>query len=423
MKKYDIVVTGGGFAGAAAAISAARLGKSVLLFDKSNCLGGAAANCLINPFMPNATRVDGKMKELSAGLYAEIKEKMVELRHITGEHHNEANQHIFSEEHLKLVLNRMAVEAGVELLYHAQLCDLECSNGKIKNVSVMTKAGKIDLEADYFIDATGDADLAVLSGCSYRLGRDEDQLCQPMTLCFRVGNVDVEKFMQEKPAIQKLYKQYQEEGKIKNPRENILVFQLVQKNMLHFNTTRIVKLNPVDPFDVTKAEIEAREQVFEVYQFMKANFSSMANAELVSTAMEIGVRESRMLIGEYVLTGQELVNCCRFEDSIACGNYDIDIHNPEGTGTSHYYFPEGEYYEIPYRCLLPKEVDNLLVAGRCSSADHEAQASIRIMPIVCCLGEAAGVGAAVAADAKVKPAEADIRKIQQILQSNGAVIH
>lgn len=423
MKKYDIIVAGGGFAGAAAAISAARCGKNVLLFDKSNCLGGAAANCLINPFMPNATRVDGSMKELSAGLYAEIKEKMIQVRECTGEHHNEANHHIFSEEHLKLVLNRMAVEAGVQLLYHAQLCDVQCEDQKIKSVSVMTKAGKLELEADYFIDATGDADLAVLSGCSYRLGRDADQLCQPMTLCFRIGNVDVEQFMKEKSDMQKLYKQYQEEGKIKNPRENILVFQLVQKNMLHFNTTRIVKMNPVDPFDVTKAEIEAREQVFEVYQFMKDNFSSMKNADLVSTAMEIGVRESRMIKGEYVLTGQDLVSCCRFEDSIACGNYDIDIHNPEGTGTSHYYFPEGEYYEIPYRCLLPKEVDNLFVAGRCSSADHEAQASIRIMPIVCCLGEAAGVGAAVAAEAGVKPVDADIKKIQKILEENHAVIH
>ena len=149
----------------------------------------------------------------------------------------------------------------------------------------------------------------------------------------------------------------------------------------------------------------------------------MKNAELLSTAAEIGVRESRMIDGLHLLTGKELVDCSRFEDSIACGNYDIDIHNPEGSGTSHYYFPAGQYYEIPYRSLLPKEISNLLVAGRCISVDHEAQASIRIMPIVCCLGEAAGVAAAVASKAKVAPADAEIAEIQRILVENGAVIH
>lgn len=423
MKKYDIIVIGGGFAGAAAAISAARLGRSVLLAEKSNCLGGAATNCLVNPFMGNATVVDGKHKELSAGLLDEIREQMMQVRAENDEHYNEEVGGLFSEEHLKLVLNRMAVGAGVQLLFHAYLCDVNCTESRIESVKVITKAGQIELCADYYIDATGDADLAVLAGCSYRLGREADQLCQPMTLCFRIGNVDIEKFYQEKNQMQELYKQFQAEGKIKNPRENILVFRMPQKHMLHFNTTRIVKRNPVDPFDVTIAEIEAREQVFEVYQFMKRNFSCMANAELVSTAMEIGVRESRMINGEYLLTGKELMACCRFEDSIACGNYDIDIHNPEGSGTSHYYFPAGEYYEIPYRTMLPKEVENLLVTGRCLSVDHEAQASVRIMPIVCCLGEAAGVAAAVAADEGVKPSEADIHRIQEILTANGAVIH
>lgn len=423
MKTYDVIVVGGGFAGAAAAISAGRLRKKVLLIEKSNCLGGAATNALVTPFMGNATSVDGVHKELSMGLLEEIRERLHQVRESTGEHHNENYRDVFSDEHLKLVLNRMAVEAGVQLLYHAYLCEVNCVCGRVEAITVITKAGKMTFTAKCYIDATGDADLAVLSGCSYRLGREEDHLCQPMTLCFRVGNVDIERFYQEIGEMQKLYKQYQAEGKIRNPRENILYFRLVQKNMIHFNTTRVVKRNPVDPFDVTAAEIEAREQVFELYQLLKSNFSCMANADLVSTAMEIGVRESRMINGEYLLTGKELIQCCRFEDSVACGNYDIDIHNPEGAGTSHYYFPAGEYYEIPYRTMLPKEVENLLVTGRCISVDHEAQASVRIMPIVCCLGEAAGVAAAVAVASGVDPKKADITRIQQILVQNGAVLH
>lgn len=135
--------------------------------------------------------------------------------------------------------------------------------------------------------------------------------------------------------------------------------------MPHFNTTRIVKRSPVDMDDLTAAEIDAREQVFEMYDFLRENIDGIQNATLLSTAAEIGIRESRMLKGRYVLTQEDLVQCKKFDDSIALGNYDIDIHNPEGTGTSHYYFPEGQYYSVPYRTMLPLETENLLVTGRC----------------------------------------------------------
>ncbi|MBR5527549.1 MAG: FAD-dependent oxidoreductase [Clostridia bacterium] len=424
MKKYDIIVAGGGFAGAAAAISAGRLGKKVLLFDKSNCMGGAAANALVNPFMPYSTRIDGKQHRLSSGLFLEIQDELDKLRLLTGETMHMAGRSVFGEEHLKLLLNRMAKDAGVDLLYHAYLCGVNCSDGKVNSVTVATKSGNIELFADYFIDATGDADLTYRAGIPCRLGRESDGLCQPMTLCFRVSNVDTEKFAQERPKMQELYKQYKAEGKIHNPREDVLVFdKFMQKGVIHFNTTRIVRLNPVDPFDVTAAEIEAREQAYEVYLLLKNNLESMKDSELISTASEIGVRESRMINGLHILTGKEIVDCTKFEDSIACGNYDIDIHNPEGEGTSHYFFPDGQYYEIPYRTLVPRDAKNLFAAGRCISVDHEAQASVRIMPIVCCLGEAAGVAAAVCADEGTSTHDANVKRIQEILVNNGAVIH
>ena len=127
-----------------------------------------------------------------------------------------------------------------------------------------------------------------------------------------------------------------------------------------------------------------------------------------------------MIDGEYVLTGEDLVACTKFEDAIAAGNYDIDIHNPEGSGTSHYYFPEGTYYTIPYRSLQPKNADNLLVAGRCISSTHEAQASYRIMPIVCCIGEAAGTAVGLAAQAGVGVKAVDVPSLQATLKKNGA---
>ena len=222
--------------------------------------------------------------------------------------------------------------------------------------------------------------------------------------------------------LQELYKKKQADGEITNPRENILVFFGVGEDVLHFNTTRVVKLNPTDPFDVSRAEVIARRQIHEMVSFLRENSKAFDESALISVAVDIGVRESRKLKGVHILTAEEIINCTRFEDSIALGNYDIDIHNPSGTGTSHRFFGDGEYYTIPYRSLLPKEFDNLLVAGRCLSATHEAQASVRIMPICCCLGQAVGTAAAVALKSGENVHTVHIKDLQRKLVENGAVL-
>lgn len=415
MKKFDVLVAGGGFAGTAAAISAARGGKKVMLFDKFNAPGGAAAVNLVTPFMPYWTinKERNKREYLTGGIFSEIVGKLRELGAMEGDDK-------FSDEYLKLVLNRMIKEAGVTVLYHAYLKDVEKEGKSIKSVTVSALGQDIKIAADTFIDATGDGVLSYLAGCSFMLGRKGDNLCQPMTLCFRVANVDVGRFYAEMPEMQKLYKEKQSSGEIRNPRENILTFVVPAKGIIHFNTTRVVKLNPTDPFDVTEAEFAAREQVFELFDLLKASFSSMKDADLIMTAAGIGVRESRMIEGEHILTANDLKECTKFPDSVARGNYDIDIHNPEGTGTSHYYFAPEEYYTIPYRSLTVKDADNLLVAGRCISADHEAQASIRIMPICASTGEAAGIAASLAPGGNVK--EVDIKALRERLTASGALI-
>lgn len=415
MKKFDVLVAGGGFAGTAAAISAARGGKKVMLFDKFNALGGAAGVNLVTPFMPYWTinKERNKREYLTGGIFSEIVGKLRELGAMEGDDK-------FSDEYLKLVLNRMIKEAGVTVLYHAYLKDVEKEGKSIKSVTLSALGQDIKIAADTFIDATGDGVLSYLAGCSFMLGRNGDNLCQPMTLCFRAANVDVGRFYAEMPEMQKLYKEKQSSGEIRNPRENILTFVVPAKGIIHFNTTRVVKLNPTDPFDVTEAEFAAREQVFELFDLLKASFSSMKDADLIMTAAGIGVRESRMIEGEHILTANDLKECTKFPDSVARGNYDIDIHNPEGTGTSHYYFATGEYYTIPYRSLTVKDADNLLVAGRCISADHEAQASIRIMPICASTGEAAGIAASLAPGGKVK--EVDIKALRERLTASGALI-
>ena len=415
MRKYELVVVGGGFAGVAAAIAAARAGVDVLLVDKGNCLGGAAVNCLVSPFMPYSTAIDGKHVVLSAGIFSEIIRRMDERHAMVGERY-------FLEEELKFVLNDMVLEAGVKLLFHAYIFKAEKREGRVMAVSVATKSGEMRIEADYFIDATGDAQLAYLADCPTTLGREPDHLCQPMTLCFRVGNVDRDRFFASRPRWERIHAEKLEAGQLINPRENILVFHTPIPNVLHFNTTRVVKKNPTCPEDVTEAEVLARQQVQEIYDLLKEHADGLENSYLMMTAAEIGVRESRMIVGDYVLTETDCKDCTRFEDAIAASNYEIDIHNPEGTGTSHYFFKPGEYYTIPYRCLIPKEATNLLVAGRCISSDHGAQASYRIMPNVCTLGEAAGSAMGLAVKQGKQVRDIDVGELQADLKKNGAFI-
>ena len=414
-KHYDLIVVGGGFAGVAAAMEASRHGRKVLLVDKYNCLGGTAQGGLVLPFMPYSTREEGNDRPLTGDLFLEIVDGLAELGGLG------ANRKCFDEEILKIVLQRMCLKYGVELLFNTTVTDVTVENGVIKSLSAWGKSRRMTLTADAFIDATGDAELSVLAGASYQLGREEDNLCQPMTLSFRVGGVDIPKAREHRQLLNETYLKWQAEGKITNPRENVLLFATCHDTVYHFNTTRVVKLDPTDPVQVTQAEIIAREQVFEMMALLKT-IPGYEKAFLQSTALQIGIRESRMVEGLYKLTVEDLKGLARFDDAIAVANYDIDIHNPEGSGTSHYYFKPGDWYEIPYRCLVPKGFTNLLVAGRCISSTHEAQASYRIMPYCAELGQAAGAAVAVAQQNGTDLPGVDIKKVQTILRSEKYMI-
>lgn len=418
-QNYDVIIVGGGFAGVAAAIGAARHGAKTLLIEKYNCLGGAACFDLVYPFMRYWTKMPetGERKMLSRGIFEEIVDRMTELCG-KGEYYLQN----FNTEYLKVVLNRMTEENGVDVLYGTSVVKTDRTAGKLNEITIYNVGGLSTLTASVYVDATGDANIAAMSGFPYRLGRESDSLCQPMTLCFRMVNVDMDLFLAQRADISPLYKKYQAEGKIKNPREDVLTFIYTIPGVIHFNTTRVVKLNPTDAADVTKAEFIAREQIIELVDFLKANFSAFANAQLMSSGIQIGARESRMIDGLHILTKDEIVACTKFADGISACNYDIDIHSPDGSGTSHYYFPEGQYYTIPYGCLVPQGADNLLVTGRCISVDHDAQASVRIMPTCCTLGEAAGVAAAMAVQNGCSVARIDTDALRDLLRRDNVVV-
>ncbi|MGN1094298.1 MAG: FAD-dependent oxidoreductase [Candidatus Neoclostridium sp.] len=394
MKKYDVIVVGGGFSGTMAACAAAREGLSVLLTEKSGTLGGAASLNYVLPFMNYRMKTEKGSVMLNRGLFSEFLDRMSEYARTDGGSDGSKvfafNRTAYNEEFLKIVLDDMTDFYGVDVLFHAFIYGAECDGGRIKSVRASGPFGVTTLNADYFVDCTGDALLAALSGCDFHVGRAKDGKCQPMTLCFRMGNVDVKRFFEEDHAkINALWKQKLADKSLINPREDVLAFRTTTDSVLHLNSTRVLR-SPVDAFEKSKAEKDGRKQMLELYRFLVANAPSCRNATLLSSSVEIGVRESRMIEGEYVFTEEDIISCRKFDDAIAAGNYDIDIHSPDGSGTSHYWIPDGEYYTVPYRSLVPLGKKNLLVAGRCISSTHEAQASYRIMPIVACIGEGAG---------------------------------
>lgn len=414
-KTYDIIVTGGGLTGIAAAVAAAREGAHVLIVEKNGFLGGAAGINFVNPFMGYAIHhpETGQDEVINAGLFWEILQRL----NVMGGLHEK--RIIFNEEILKIILDRLTREHGVDVLMHAYLTGCDVEGRTVRSLEAVGKSGVHRLAAKGFLDATGDADLAVLAGCSTRLGRDSDQQCQPMTLCFRVANVDMEAFEKGRRDITPLYQKLQKEGKIQNPREDVLLFYHMAPGVIHFNSTRIIHRNPVDDWDRTAAEMEAREQMLELFTFLREHCQGFANAVLLASAPEIGVRESRLIDGLYLLQAEELLACTHFDDSIARGSYSVDIHSPDGSGTVIRRIPQGQYYTIPYRSLVPPSLDNLLVAGRCISATHEAQSACRIMPICCCMGEAAGLALQMALADGCPAAAVDIGRLHDKMDQYG----
>lgn len=401
---YDIVVVGGGPGGVGAAVGAAKEGASVLLIERYGFLGGMATAGLVNPFMPYS--IGGKA--LTSAVFDELLQRLRDAGALS------EGGLIFDDEVMKIVLDQMMLAHGVNLLLHATFVGLEMAGKQIVRVHTTGKSGQLDLAGKVFVDATGDGDLAAQAGAPCEMGRRSDGLCQPMTLCFRVGGVTGEPNAGElRRELTELFQAAKAAGEIENPREDILVFGTMLPGVYHFNTTRIVQRSGTSTEDLTAAELEGRRQVAELIQLFRQRSPRFERAHLLKIAPQVGVRESRRVMGEYLLTMHDVIEAVKFADGIARSNYPIDIHSPTGEGTVIQHLPPGEYYEIPYRCLVPKAVDNLLIGSRCISATHEAHASLRIMPVVAGIGEAAGIAAAWAAREGVKPQEIDGARLKE----------
>ena len=413
----DVVIAGGGPAGLCAAIAAAQSGAEVLLIERFGCLGGMATSGLINPWMPFST----ENKIINAGLFAEINRRLLARGMCGRGEQGWETASAFDEELLKQVAQEMVLEAGVRLRLNSFLTGVAAEDGRVTRLGVASKSGLQAIGGKVFLDTTGDADLCAWAGAEFEQGRPEDGLCQPMTLCFRMADVDQAR-MPSRPEINALYDAARAAGEITNPRENVLWFWTTHTGLVHFNTTRIVGQQATSVDDMTAAELEGRRQVQEMVAFLKGHVPGFEQSYLVATAPLLGVRESRRVLGDYYLTTEEVLGAADFEDGIARACYCVDIHSPTGGGTDIRGLPPGASYALPYRCLTPRGWENLLVAGRPISADHGAHSSLRVMPIAMNLGEAAGVAAAQALAHDGRTRAVDIQAVRETLRERGAVI-
>lgn len=405
----DVVVVGGGPGGIGAAVAAARQGARTLLCEQYGFLGGMATAGLVNPFMPNG--LEGE--PFDTGVFADWCDAIDRMGGLQGR--------TFCQETAKLAAERLCLEAGVELLYHVQLDRPLMDDRRIDAALMLGKSGTTAHRGRVFIDATGDADLAARAGCRFELGRPQDGRCQPMTTCFDLAGVDLER-MPDAGTINDLYDRAKEEGRLECPRENVLWFRSVEDDRVHFNTTRIVEHDATDTPSLSDAEVEGRRQILDYLRFLRSDVPGFEDARLHAIADTVGVRESRRVRGRAYLTREDFESAARFPDAIARVNYPIDIHSPTGEGTEHGRLPEGEWYEIPYGCLVPVDCDNLLVGGRPVSVDHAVHSSMRVMPPACTVGQACGTAAALAVEEGIDPAEVDGRRVRASLVEQGVAL-
>ncbi|MBI5724077.1 MAG: FAD-dependent oxidoreductase [Planctomycetes bacterium] len=416
MEGYDVVVVGGGPGGFGAAVSAARAGAKTLLIEREGFMGGGATVMMVNPFMPCITseNADKKRFMVNAGIFAEVAARLEKCK--AGGLDTKGGCVRFDDEALKLILDEMAAEAGVTVLFHAALYDVQTSQGKVQAIYLAHNSGPIAVGGKVFIDSTGDALLSARAGAQFQFG-DEAGKVMPMTLFFVIGGADLPKI-----PWGELRKLCAEGGKDNPPlvNTNLSCTSIGPSGMIYINAIRIPG-NTLDAFDLSRAEAEGRRRVENYVAWLKARVAGFENCYLVKTACHIGVRESRRVVGDYTLTGQDFDRCAKFDDGIACCSYPVDIHQQEQGKVRIEHLPPGEYYQIPYRCLTPKGLTNLLVASRSISCDVRMHSSLRVMPPVMNIGEAAGLAAAMSLPASDVRA-IDVKGLRDRLRKSGAAI-
>lgn len=445
---YDVIVCGAGSAGICAAVAAARNGAKTLLLEHYDDIGGTMVHALVFPAMTFHATVDHQVIK-------GIPEELVQIAIRHGGCPGHIPDPIGTAATITPIEPTVFRDSMIELLSHP---NLTVQTGVtietvVKNANRVTglviKIGnspKTTLTADVIIDASGDAAIAAFAGAEFTVGREKDHKTQPLSLIFVMQGVDIAKvrdYIRRHPedfvlselarthlndlprlAVAGFFstvKSAQKTDHLVQFRDRVLFFEMATPGEVNINMTRVYA-NGLDTVDLESAYKAARDQVDECVILLLHHIPGFEYATLKEVANRIGVRETRHIHGDYTLTEYDVVEGKKFADGIACGAFPIDIHSPDGNAMSITHMEPGTYYSIPYRCLLPKGIEGLLVAGRPISATHEAAGSARLSPTCMALGEAAGTAAALSVTHHCLPRELDVEQLRDQLKNQGAVV-
>jgi len=427
--EYDVAVLGGGPAGIAAAVAAARTGRRTLLIERYGFLGGMGTAAGVTNFCGLHANVHGEMHLVVQGIATELLDRIDRLDGLNKPHLILGK--IFAQAYdtaaYKIAADDLLTAHKVDILFHALGAGVVMHDDKRINALVVeTKAGRQAVRAGIFIDCSGDGDLAAWAGAPFEVGDDHGHMLYP-SMMFRLNGIDPERAGDAWRTIPALMEKAEAAGTHKFPRKGAIVRPQRSQIEWRVNFTQLARedgtaVSGLDPDEMTRGEIEGRRQAVKAFEFLRT-VPGFEKSYIVDLPPQLGIRETRRVVGGYMLSGEDVLGCASFEDSIGVNGWPMESHVAGDVIFKFPPIPESRgYNELPYRMLVPEGIDNLLMAGRCASMTHDGQSAARVSGACFVMGEAAGAAADLALSGNTIPRDIAVEKLQQALQQQGAFI-